>query len=93
MRLFASDEGTDGPDALRYIVRAVPVILLPDRQDDDLGRDVLQLSVVEPPQDVLCSVSGYSKVGRVHQTEAAGQSCHSVTLSLSFSPRVPDPGT
>ena len=62
LRLFAPDEGTDGPDPLGYGVRAVPVVLLADRQDDDLGRDVLQLSIMEAPQDVLCSVPGYSKV-------------------------------
>ena len=62
LRLFAPDEGTDGPDPLGYGVRTVPVVLLADRQDDDLGRDVLQLSIMETPQDVLCSVPGYSKV-------------------------------
>lgn len=30
LRLFASDEGTDCPDPLRYGVRTVPVVLLAD---------------------------------------------------------------
>ena len=36
----------------------------------DLRSDILKFLVVEPPEDVVCRVSGDSKVDRVHQTEA-----------------------
>ena len=72
LRLLASNKATNGFNPLRNVVRTVPIVLLSHGQHDDFRRDVLQLSILQPPEDVLCPVSRYAKTRWVHQAEAAG---------------------